>query len=346
MGMRKEIIINVIGAGSWGTTLAVILAKKGYCINLWTRSRSTCEEIRRTNKNKKYIGDLLIPKNVRPFIDLEQDFGNPEIVIFAVPSHALREIMEKFKKKLEENSKYVKSVLNVAKGLETKSNLRLSQVMEDCLPKNLISKICILSGPNIATEIAKGLPSVSVAASFNVKVLKYIQRALSTDKLRIYTNRDVIGVEIGGAVKNIIAIAAGISDGLGYGANTKASLVTRGLYELSKFGIKLGANPITFSGAAGMGDLVATCISKHSRNRSVGERLAGGEKIEEIIGSMYMVAEGVRTTEVVYNISKRLRIELPITETIYEIIYKNLSPLKSVNKLMTRKFKAEIEDIS
>jgi glycerol-3-phosphate dehydrogenase (NAD(P)+) len=343
--MKKKITINIIGAGSWGTTLAVILAGKGYDINLWTRSRSTCEEIKRTNKNKKYTRDLLIPQNVRPFTDLNQDFDNPEIVIFAVPSHALREILERFKKKLDGNSKYIKCVLNVAKGLETKSNLRLSQVMEECLPMNLISNICILSGPNIATEIAKGLPSVSVAASFNDKVLKYIQRALSTDKLRIYTNSDVIGVEIGGAVKNIIAIAAGISDGLGYGANTKASLVTRGLYELSKFGIKLGANPITFSGAAGMGDLVATCISRHSRNRGVGERLARGEKIKDIMGSMYMVAEGVKTTEVVYNISQKLGIEVPITETVYEIIYKDLSPLESVNKLMTRKFKAEVEDI-
>jgi len=344
--MRRKIIINVIGAGSWGTTLAVIIAGKGYNINLWTRSSFTCKEIKRTNKNKKYTGDLLIPKNVKPFTDLTYDFGNPEIVIFAVPSHALREILNKFKKKLEENSKYIKCVLNVAKGLETKSNLRLSQVMEECLPKSLISNICVLSGPNIAPEIAKGLPSVSVAASFKMKVLKYIQRMISTDKLRVYTNRDVIGVEIGGAVKNIIAIAAGISDGLGYGANTKASLVTRGLYELSKFGIKLGANPITFSGAAGMGDLVATCISKHSRNRNVGERLARGEKIKEIMRSMYMVAEGVKTTEAVYNISKKLGIEVPITETVYKIIYRGLNPLESVNKLMTRKFKAEVEDIS
>jgi glycerol-3-phosphate dehydrogenase (NAD(P)+) len=344
--MKVKVTINVIGAGSWGTTLAVILAKKGHEINLWTRSDSTCEEIKSTNKNKKYTEDLLIPENVRVFTGLDDGFDNPDIIIFAVPSHALREILEKFKKRLEEKSKYIKCILNVAKGFETKSNLRLSQVMEECLPKNLLSKICILSGPNIAAEIARGLPSVSVAASFNKKILRYIQNVLSTDTLRIYTNRDVIGVEIGGAVKNIIAIAAGVSDGLGYGANTKASLVTRGLYELSKFGIKMGANPVTFSGAAGMGDLIATCISRHSRNRSVGERLAGGEKIKEITSSMYMVAEGIKTTEAVYNISKKLGIEVPITETIYEIIYRDLSPLESVNKLMTRKFKAEVEDIS
>ena len=283
--MKRKIVINIIGAGSWGTTLAAILARKGYDINLWTRSGATYKEIKNTKKNKRYTEDLPVPENVRPFTDLSDDFGSPEIVIFAVPSHALREILIKFQKKLDENCRHIKCILNVAKGFETKSNLRLSQVMEECLPKDLTYKICVLSGPNIAAEIAKDLPSVSVAASYNRKVLKYIQSVLSTDKLRIYTNRDVIGVEIGGAVKNIIAIAAGVSDGLGYGANTKASLITRGLHELTKFGIRLGANPITFSGAAGMGDLVATCISRHSRNRNVGERLAGGEKINEIMGS-------------------------------------------------------------
>lgn len=344
--MRKKIIINIVGAGSWGTTLAVILARKGCIINLWTRSSSTYEEIKESKKNIKYTKDLIIPGNVKPFMDLTNEFGNPEIVIFAVPSHALREILIRFRKKLEDSSKYIKCILNVAKGLETTSNLRLSQVLKECLPEKLISKICVLSGPNIALEIAKDLPSVSVAASYSMEVLKYVQPILSTDKLRVYTNNDVIGVEIGGAVKNIIAIASGISDGLGYGANTKASLITRGLYELSKFGINLGADPMTFSGAAGMGDLVATCISKHSRNRNVGERLARGEKINEIMESMYMVAEGVRTTEAVYNISKKIGVELPITETVYEIIYKDLSPEESVNKLMRRKFKAEVEDIT
>ena len=270
--MTKKITINIIGAGSWGTTLAAILAKKRYSKNLWTRSRSTYEEIKGFKKNTKYTKDLFIPENVKPFMDLNDGFGSPEIVIFAVPSHALREILTRFKEKLFNTGRNIKCILNVAKGLENPSNLRLSQVMEECLPETLFSKVCILSGPNIAVEIAAGLPSVSVAASYSRKVLKYVQPVLSSDKLRVYTNRDVIGVEIGGAVKNIIAIASGISDGLGYGANTKASLVTRGLHELSKFGIKLGANPMTFSGVAGMGDLIATCVSKHSRNRSVGER--------------------------------------------------------------------------
>ncbi len=340
--MQREKIITVVGAGSWGTTLAVILAKEGYRINLWTRSRSTYEEIKNFKKNTKYTGDLPIPEKVVPFINPSDGFIHPEIIIFAVPSHALREIIKKFYRILEKNKKNIKCILNVAKGFETESNLRLSQVLEKCLPQELISKICVLSGPNIALEIASNLPSVSVASSYNRDVLKYIQTVISTDKLRVYTNTDIVGVEIGGAVKNIIAIAAGISDGLGYGANTKASLITRGLYELTKFGMRLGANPQTFSGATGMGDLVATCISKNSRNRSVGERLAKGEKIKDIMRSMYMVAEGIRTTKAVYNISRKMNIEVPITESVYEIIYKDLSPLESVNKLMKRKFKSEV----
>jgi len=344
--MKENINITIIGAGSWGTTLSVILAKKGYRINLWTRRKHTYDEIKNLRKNTKYTGNLYIPENVTPFTKKEDGFKNSKIIIFAVPSHVLRKITRKFYNDLKKNVKNIKCVLNVAKGLETGTNLRLSQVMEQCLPKELISKICVLSGPNIASEIALGLPSVSVVASNNDKLLKYIQPILSNDKFRVYTNKDIIGVEIGGAVKNIIAIASGISDGLGYKANTKASLITRGLHELTKLGVKMGANPETFSGVAGMGDLIATCISQNSRNRYVGERIAKGEKINEILKNMYMVAEGVKTTKAVYNLSRKTNIEVPITECVYEIIYKGLNPIESVKKLMNRKFKSEVEDIN
>ncbi len=339
--MERKINITIIGAGSWGTTLSVILARKGYRINLWTRGKDTYENIKNLRKNAKYTGDLHIPKNVTPFIKKEEGFYNTEIVIFAVPSHVLREIVKNFFNHLKEN-KNIKCVLNVAKGLEIGTNLRLSQVMEQCLPEKLTSRICVLSGPNIASEVASGLPSVSVVASHNKELLRYIQPVLSSGKFRVYTNEDVIGVEIGGAVKNIIAIASGISDGLGYKANTKASLITRGLHELAKFGVNLGANPLTFSGAAGMGDLIATCISQNSRNRYVGERIAKGEKINKILKSMYMVAEGVKTTKAVYNLSKKMNIEVPITECVYKIIYRGLNPVESVKKLMNRKFKSEV----
>ncbi len=335
--------ITVIGAGSWGTTLAVVLAGKGYNINLWTRSGPTYEQIKNLRNNEKYTNSLHIPDNVTPFMDLEEGIGNyTDIVIFAVPSHALREIISRFSKILEKYGRDIKCIINVAKGFETGTNLRLSEVMGKCLPAVLKEKICILSGPNIAVEISRNLPSVSVIASYDSSLLKYIQPVMSTDNFRIYTNTDVAGVEIGGAVKNIIAIAAGISDGLEYGANTKASLITRGLHELGKFGLKMGARPLTFSGAAGMGDLIATCISKHSRNRKVGERIAKGEKAADILDNMYMVAEGVKTTKAVYEIADELKLDVPITQCIYEIIYKDLSPEDSVKKLMNRKFKAEI----
>jgi len=340
--MKNEMNIVIIGAGSWGTTLSVMLAKKGYNIKIWTRSENTFNDILKNCRNTKYTGNLIIPKNVTPFTNEENKFTGADIVIFAVPSHTLRKVIKKFYNKLLNNCETIKGIINVAKGIEIGTNLRLSQVMEQSIPEELKSKIAVLSGPNIAVEVAEKLPSVTVISSLNFKLLKYLQPILSTEYFRVYTNKDLIGVEIGGAVKNIIAISAGISDGLGYGANTKASLMTRGLHELSKFGIKLGANPLTFSGVAGMGDLVVTCISKHSRNRKVGERIGKGEKAYDIIDGMYMVAEGIKTTKAVYKMSKKINIELPITECMYEIIYKDLNPTESVKKLMGRKFKSEI----
>jgi glycerol-3-phosphate dehydrogenase (NAD(P)+) len=343
---NKKLRITVIGAGSWGTTLSVMLAEKNYDIYLWTHSESTYKEIINTHKNFKYTGNLFIPENVVPFFEKNNIFEKKmDIIIFAVPSHTLREVANSFYKYLERSQNSIKCVLNVAKGFETGTNLRLSEVLKQCLPSGLRNSICSLSGPNIAAEIARKLPGVSVIASNNIGLLKFLQPVISTSCLRIYTNKDIKGVEIGGSVKNIIAIASGISDGLGYGANTKASLITRGLYELSKFGTKLGANPLTFSGAAGMGDLIATCISEQSRNRNVGERLGRGEDIEDIKSSMYMVAEGIETTKAVFEIARVKNIEIPITECIYNIIYNNLSPELSVKRLMGRKFKSEIEDL-
>ncbi|MCD4669888.1 MAG: NAD(P)-dependent glycerol-3-phosphate dehydrogenase [Actinomycetia bacterium] len=342
---EKKIKITVIGAGSWGTTLSVMLAKEGNDIDLWTHREATYNEISTYQKNSKYTGELQIPDNIRPFIVKNMGFKtDTSIAIFAVPSHALRGVVKDFYKYLESASGSVKCILNLAKGFETGTNLRLSEVLEQSLPPGLKKKLCSLSGPNIAVEVARNLPSVSVIASKDEEILKFLQPVLSTKAFRVYTNKDVVGVEIGGAVKNIIAIASGISDGLGYGANTKASLVTRGLYELSKFGTKMGANPLTFSGSAGMGDLIATCFSSHSRNRSVGERLGRGETISDITKSMYMVAEGIGTTRAVYELAGEYNIEVPITECVYEIIYNNLSPEKSVGKLMNRKFKPEVED--
>jgi glycerol-3-phosphate dehydrogenase (NAD(P)+) len=336
-----KISISIIGAGSWGTTLAIMLAQKGYDIKLWARSESTLKEIREKRTNFKYTGSIAIPQNVTAVFEGCSLFLNSELVILALPSHTIRAIISNFYKDLQKNSIKINAVINVAKGFEIGTNLRLTQVIKECVPQSLSDKIAVLSGPNIATEIVNKLPSVSVISSTNKKLLKYLQNIFFTDYFRVYTNEDIVGVEIAGAVKNIIAIAAGISDGLGYGVNAKASLITRGLYELSKIGKFFGANLQTFSGAAGMGDLIATCISKNSRNRNVGERLARGESISDIVKSTYMIAEGINTTKAIYEIAKLNKLEAPITEIVYKILYKGLSPSASVNKLMTRKFRSE-----
>ena len=321
-----------------------MLAEKQYNINLWIRSRDVFEDIRNNRTNKKYTFDYHIPENVRIFFKDKNDglFSVSDIVVFVVPSHALRSIIRFFHSGLESNSSKIKAVVNAAKGLELNTNKRLSEVMLEELPEKLKNKIAVLSGPNIAVELLQKLPGVSVISSLNAAILNYLQLIFSNDYLRTYTNTDITGVEIGAAVKNIIAIAAGVSDGLGYGTNTKASLITRGLYELSKFGSFMGANLNTFSGVAGMGDLITTCISRNSRNRMVGERLAQGESIKEIKESMHMVAEGINTTKAVHSIAGDKKIDLPITEAVYSIIYDGSDPMEAVKKLMSRKFKSEV----
>ena len=340
----NNIKITIVGAGMWGTTLAILLGNKGYNLKLWVRSKEVYDDISVNRINSKYTDNYTIPQNVIPFLgnNKRDIFKNSDIIIFAVPSHALREIINFFFDELNKNGKQIKAVVNAAKGLEIKTNKRLSEVLSETLPENLKEKIAVLSGPNIAVEILKSLPSVSVIASQDNKILDYLQPVFSTEFFRIYINTDLIGVEIGAAVKNIIAIAAGISDGLGFGSNSKASLIARGLYELSKVGVFFGANAKTLFGAAGLGDLITTCISQNSRNRMVGERLAKGESINVIQKNMYMVAEGINTTKCVYNIAKKHNLDLPITDSIYNIIYEGLQPFQSVKNLMSRKFKAEI----
>lgn len=339
--------ILIIGAGSWGTTLAFLLGQKGYNIRIWSKEDEVARDINNNKKNQKYTRDLRLPDSISAFGDQEistaagskiTDFN---IVIFAVPSEYLRQVSTSFQDFLKKMSPSIKAVVNVAKGIELGTNLRMSQVLSEILPEKLKNKIAVLSGPNISSEIMKKLPSVSTIASKNKNIARYLQLVLSTEYFRVYTNDDMAGVEICGAFKNVIAIAAGISDGLGFGSNTKAALITRGLSELKKFGMEFGSKASTFSGAAGMGDLITTCISSSSRNRTVGERIAKGEKLKDITGNMYMVAEGVKTTKAVYEMARELNIDLPITESVYKILYKNADPLKSVQNLMTRKFKSE-----
>lgn len=339
--------ILIIGAGSWGTTLSFILAEKGYKTVLWSKEEEVIDDINNNKKNQKYTADLILPDNIRAigYKDLDNvkikkniDF---KLVIFAVPSEYLRQVSINFKDFLELHSSNLKAVINAAKGIELGTKLRMSQVLSDVLPDGLKNKIAVLSGPNISSEIMNKLPSVSTIASESKVISAFLQPILSTEFFRVYTNEDMAGVEICGAYKNIIAIAAGISDGLGFGSNTKASLITRGLNEMKKFGLCYGSKVSTFYGASGLGDLITTCISPRSRNRSVGERIAKRENIKDIMSNMSMVAEGVKTAKAVYEMSIDLNIELPITESVYKVLFKNADPMKSVKNLMTRKFKSE-----
>jgi glycerol-3-phosphate dehydrogenase (NAD(P)+) len=340
----KEIL--VIGSGSWGTTLSLLLAEKGYKVYVWSFEEVVAREINQCGTNKKYLGDYSFPEgSVHAFgtkdIDEISYMVNPYLIIFAVPSQFIRNTALNLFNFIETSCKDAIAAVSAAKGIEKETNLRISQVLKEVLPLCLKNKIAALSGPNISSEILRKLPSVSTVSSENNKILKKLQQIFSNDYFRVYTNNDIIGVELCGALKNIIAIAAGISDGMGYASNTKASLITRGLYELERFGKNYGAKSRTFAGIAGMGDLITTCISTASRNRLVGERLAKGEDIDSIKSSMNMIAEGVETTKAVYDMSEKLRIELPIIKCVYDIIYKHEDVKKSVEYLMKRSFKAE-----
>lgn len=340
----KEIL--VIGSGSWGTTIALMLAQKGYRIDIWSFEEAVEEELNRHGTNKKYTGEYFFPTDsIYAFgtdkTDEAADRIKPCLVIFAVPSQFIRSVALKLNDFIAKSCKNAFAVVSAAKGIEKETNLRISQILKELLPDYLKDKIAALSGPNISSEILKKLPSVSIISSENEGILSTLQKIFSSDYFRVYTNKDITGVELCGALKNIIAIAAGISDGLGYGSNTKASLITRGLFELEKFGRNYGAKSRTFAGIAGMGDLITTCISCASRNRLVGERLAKGESIDSIKNSMSMVAEGIETTEAVYDMSEKLKIELPIIKCVYDIIYKNENVIKSVELLMGRSFKSE-----
>ncbi len=326
--------ISIIGDGGWGTTLAIHLSKKEHKVILWSAFKAYANTLKRTRKNNKFLPGIKIPAAIKITSDMKEAVENSEIIVLAVPSCYIRSVLLKIKK-----TNYKKCLfLSVSKGIEEKTRQRVSDIVYKVLGKVDLS---VLSGPNIAYEIARGYPATCVIASKNINRAKDLQKIFTNNKLRIYTGKDLCGVELGGSLKNIIAIAAGISDGLGYGMNAKAAIITRGLVEMARFGVALGARKETFSGLSGMGDLVTTCMSTHSRNHFVGERIGRGKKLKSIIAQMDMVAEGVKTVKSVYELNKKYKIAMPITTEIYKVLYKNKSPLKAVNDLMLREKKME-----
>lgn len=328
--------IAVLGAGAWGTTLARMLAREGRPVRLWARRPEFAAQLRADRENKEYLPGAAFPDNLEIVDSLHAALDDTPWVIVAVPSIGLREAMTEAATHLQREG----LVICATKGLERPSGVRMSQVLRETLGAKQ-PRLVALSGPNLSAEIVAGEPAVSVAASEDLKASLEAQELLSNSLFRVYTNPDIIGVELCGAMKNVIAIGAGISDGLGFGNNAKAALITRGMAEMQRLGLKLGARTSTFGGIAGMGDLIATCHSPHSRNWTVGHRLGQGESPSQITGSMHSVAEGVFTTSAAREKARETGVETPITETVYQILNEELSPSEGVRSLMARRWRAE-----
>lgn len=330
--------ITLCGGGSWGTAIARLLSNKGHDVNFYIRNKSVIYDIKKNKENSKYLPGAKFENEINLTNNLLSVLKDIDIFVLGVPTTSSREILEEIKNYLGENV----IIVNLSKGFEVDTLKRISEISKEILPRN---PFVALSGPSHAEEVGKDIPTTVVASSENLDASKIIQREFSTPIFRIYTNSDLIGVEIGGALKNIIALAAGMNDGLNYGDNSKAALMTRGVYEMSKLGITLGANPHTFNGLSGIGDLIVTCTSMHSRNRRAGILIGKGMSMQDACKEVGQVVEGVKTVESTYKLSKIYNIEMPITKVLYEILYKNYDPRKAVYELMTRKNKDEIEQI-
>ncbi len=336
----NDIKIGVVGAGSWGTALANLLGLKGFKIDLWVFEKEVKEQIETFAENKIFLPDFPLSSNLRPYNDMARVVSGKELVLIVVPSHVMRETVQKMSTHLSEET----IVVSASKGIENKTHLTMSAVLKEVLPVISESSFAALSGPSFAREVAKEFPTVVTVASKDERVARYVQHVFATPYFRVYTSDDVVGVELGGAVKNVIAIAAGIIDGLGLGLNTRAALITRGLAEIRRLGTKLGANPHTFAGLAGVGDLVLTCTGSLSRNHTVGKKIGQGMKLTAILSEMRMVAEGVKTAKSVYNLSNKLGVDMPIAHEVYDILYEDIAPIEAVRRRMTRDLKNELDD--
>ncbi|NLK63051.1 MAG: NAD(P)H-dependent glycerol-3-phosphate dehydrogenase [Fusobacteria bacterium] len=329
--------IVVMGAGSWGTALAVLLSNKNYDVTLWEYNKEQSNKLIDDRENKNYLPGVIFPEKLKITNEINGLLKDVSFLVLAIPSQHLRSIVEKIANQVHENL----IIVNTGKGIEISSLKRLSEVIKDELYGKFHKNIVALSGPTHAEEVGGKIPSAIVAAAYEKDIAKRVQEIFNTSYFRVYINTDLIGVELGGAVKNCIAIATGIVDGMGFGDNSRAAIITRGLAEIVRFGKAFGASENTFSGLSGIGDLIVTCTSKHSRNRYVGEELGKGRSIKDILDEMLMVAEGVHTVKAVYNISQSNNINMPIVETLYKIIYENEKVEKGMEFLMERDLKEE-----
>ena len=330
--------IAVLGAGSWGIALSVLLYSNGHQVTLWEFDHQEMSKLQRERENKQKLPGILIPKKIEVTDDLTSATLGAGMLALALPSHTVRGVAKKMAGVNLANP----VIVNLAKGIENDTHCRMSEVLKEELPSNLHDKIVTLSGPSHAEEVSKKIPTTVVVAGFQEKIAKKIQRTFMNPYFRVYTNSDIIGVELGGSLKNVIAIASGICDGMGLGDNSRGALITRGLAEIIRLGEKLGAKRETFAGLSGLGDLVTTCISRYSRNRFVGEQIGKGKTLNQVLKEMTMVAEGVKTTRSAYQLSLRHKVEMPITQQVYQVLFEDKQPQLAIEELMTRDPKSEV----
>lgn len=332
--------VAILGAGSWGITLAILLFDKGFFVKVWEFEKKQAQILREKRKFR-FLPWIDIPREIEIISNISYALDGVRLVIVALPSHVVRRVAKKMAEvPLPEDI----TIVNVSKGLEDKTLLRMSQVLSEELPEKLGKRIVVLSGPSHAEEVSRKIPTTVVVASTNEKLNREVQKIFFAPYFRVYTNPDIIGVEMGGALKNIIALAAGIGDGLGLGDNSKAGLITRGLVEITRLGKALGAKPATFSGLSGMGDLIVTCTSGYSRNRNFGEKIGQGKTLKKALSEIKMVVEGIRTTKAAYQLAKKYKVSMPITEEVYKVLFNNKKPSEAVKDLMLRQAKPELEE--
>ncbi|MEK4919370.1 NAD(P)H-dependent glycerol-3-phosphate dehydrogenase [Staphylococcus sp. FSL W8-1270] len=329
--------ITVFGTGSFGTALANVLAENGHLVLMWGKNENTVDEINHSHQNKRYLKDVTLNETIKATSQLEQAVNFSDIFLIALPTKAIRNVVTE----IDQHIKTKKTFIHVAKGIENETFKRVSEMIEDSVSKNHKNGVGVLSGPSHAEEVVIKQPTTVAASSKDEHISKLIQDLFMNDYLRVYTNNDLIGVELGGALKNIIAVASGIVAGMGYGDNAKAALMTRGLAEISRLGEKLGADPMTFLGLGGIGDLIVTCTSTHSRNYTLGYKLGKGKTTEEALNEMNMVVEGIYTTNSVYHLAKSQNVDMPITNALYKVLFEDKPVKDSVKDLMGRDKKAE-----
>jgi glycerol-3-phosphate dehydrogenase (NAD(P)+) len=339
VSVENPVRTAVIGAGSFGTCLAILLAEAGHDVVLWARDAALAEAIRRHRRNPRYLSEFRLPEGVRATASLEEALAEREIALSVVPSHGVREVWSKAAGWLEETA----LVVSASKGIEVGTGKLVHQILEDVLPPGARERVVVLSGPSFAREIAEGRPTaLSVAARTDGFAIA-VQSLLSSPRLRCYSTTDVIGVELGGALKNVIAIAVGAVDGMGLGHNARAAVITRGLAEITRLGVALGADPMTFLGLSGLGDLVLTCTGELSRNRRVGFEIGQGQRLDDVLAGLHQVAEGVRTAKSAWELAQAHGVEMPITETVYRVLYEGRDPREAARDLMARQLRPETE---